>query len=160
MNCVIVFTGSERKEVANSSQQTESGSESLLQNTIVLESSTDGTAVHRSEFTTEADANNQANEEANITEKSDSLSENESHSPVEMGTSEGCGGVDDEGALTEVGAEADSESNLENPVDICTESTLEKVITLNRYLIFSASSFSYNANYFIYSVIHSYHAKL
>ena len=124
--CFVVI-GSERKEVANSSQQTEVGSVSPLQNTVVMESSTDGVTVDQSEFTTEIGAD-EGSEEANIAEEAENISENESRSPAFEDTTEGSSSAELESGLADAKAGADpTENSQENPADVSPESTTEKV---------------------------------
>ena len=122
----LVF-GSERKDVANSSQQTELSSVSTLQNTTAMETSTDGVTVDHNEFTTESDAD-EGREEANIGGEAENVTDNESHSPAVMDTTEDSSSVEHESGLTdaEVGADP-AENSQENPADISTESMREKV---------------------------------
>ena len=111
--------------MANTSQQTEAGSESLLQNTVILKLDSNNAVVTSEEFTTDTDANNQKNEEANIAKATEDISENESQSPVGMEASDEC--VDVEYGTGLVGADTESENSQENSADVSTESTQEKV---------------------------------
>lgn len=115
---------SERKEMANTSQQTEAGSESLLQNTVIMKLDSNNAVVTSEEFTTDTDANNQKNEEANIAKATEDISENESQSPVGMEASDEC--VDVEYGTGLVAADTESENSQENSADVSTESTQEK----------------------------------
>ena len=110
--------------MANTSQQTESGSETLLQNTVVLESSTDSAIVDRRDSTTEVDSNAQNKDEANIGEDMDHLSEN---SLAGMDASEQCGSVDNKAGVADGDVEADDENSHEDSANFSTESTPREV---------------------------------
>ena len=96
-------------EVANSSQQTDSGSLSPLQSTIIMESSTNEATVQQSESATEIDAD-ENREEDNVTEKIENLTEDESQRPAALDTSQDSSSVDHDVGLADAVAELDPET--------------------------------------------------
>lgn len=128
-NRVTVFAiVSERMEVADSSQQTDSGSLSPLQSTVIMESGTNEATVQQSESATENDAD-ENREENNITEKIEKLTEDESHSPAALDTGQDSSSVDHDVGQADAEAEADSETVCiqENPTANSAQAAPDRV---------------------------------
>ena len=118
---------SERKDVANSSQQTETDSVSgLSQNTVIVVSNTDGVLVEQSEFTSPIHAND-TGEEPSVVENAESKNGNEHRSPIDMDQSANTKDVDQEVEWTLPEAETLFGNNSETSTDINMESASEKV---------------------------------
>ena len=118
---------SERKDVANSSQQTETDSISgLSQNTVLVVSNTDGVMVEQSELSTPIHAND-SGEEPSVVRNAGSKNENENCSAIDMDRSENTKDVDQEVESTPPEAETNFGNNSETLADIDMESASEKV---------------------------------
>ena len=118
---------SERKDVANSSQQTETDSISgLSQNTVLVVSNTDGVMVEQSELSTPIHANDSGGEPS-VVRNAGSKNENENCSPIDMDHSENTKDVDQEVESAPPEAETNFGNNSETLADIDMESASEKV---------------------------------
>lgn len=124
---VFFCVRSERKDVANSSQQTETDSVgSLSQNTVIVVSNTDGIMVEQSKSTTPIHAND-TGEELSVVENAESKNGNEHRSPIDMDQSANTKDIDQEVESTLPEAEIHIGNNSETSADIDMESASEKV---------------------------------
>ena len=109
------------------SQQTESGTESFLQNTAIRASTPERITVNNMESTSETDASFHGNEDTNTSQKNESFHESESHSPagVEASNNSVSGEIVTEQPGTDNRYQMENIS--ENPADVSVESTQEEV---------------------------------
>ncbi len=106
--------------MANSSQTTVSASTSLIQNTSLSETSTDGLTTLMTESTAD-EASGNSHEVANVSERTDEHSEDDLDSKAKVDANEGC--VD--GKYETRGADAEIDQG--NSADVSIESTQERV---------------------------------
>ena len=109
------------------SQQTESGTESFLQNTAIRASTPERITVNNMESTSETDASFRGNEDTNTSQKNESFHESESHSPagVEASNNSVSGEIVTEQPGTDNRYQMENIS--ENPADVSVESTQAEV---------------------------------
>ncbi|XP_078365264.1 RAB11-binding protein RELCH homolog isoform X2 [Oculina patagonica] len=119
LNETVENLESELREMANSSQTTVSASTSLIQNTSLSETSTDGVVTHTTEATAEEAIGN-SHEVANVSERTDEHSEDDLDSKENVDTSEECV---DGGNGTRID---DAEIDQGNTADVSIESTQER----------------------------------
>ncbi|KAM7442022.1 hypothetical protein ABFA07_008942 [Porites harrisoni] len=126
LNETIGKLESERKEMADMSQQTESGTESFLQNTAIRASTPERITVNNMESTSETEASFHGNEDTNTSQKNESFHESESHSPagVEASNNSVSGEIVTEQPGTDNRYQMENIS--ENPADVSVESTQEE----------------------------------
>ena len=113
--------------MADMSQQTESGTESFLQNTAIRASTPERITVNNMESRSETDASFHGNEDTNTSEKNESFYESESHSPAGVEASNNS--VSGEIVTEQPGTDSryQMENISENPADVSVESTQEEV---------------------------------
>ena len=113
--------------MADMSQQTESGTESFLQNTAIRASTPERITVNNMESRSETDASFHGNEDTNTSQKNESFHESDSHSPagVEASNNSVSGEIVTEQPGTDNRYQMENIS--ENPADVSVESTQEEV---------------------------------